>query len=194
MFEYKKRNWIKMSDIRLPGPREELELVLRLDKSELFDSHVLLPHSRVSKTVYETVNQFVERYKGSVMSLVIFSEEIIPEVQNVFCEAYRSHYEAELRKVNRFLHRRYLRVILLLVASAAAYWCSGFLRGRLGSGNFFLDFITNLSVFCMWEIGYTHFARIDAVSEKHRIQRAMNAEISFMKVRDERNKPAEPQP
>ena len=39
--------------------------------------------------------------------------------------------------------------------------------------------IVNIGAFCLWEIGYTQFTTHDAVDEKKRITRAMNARIEF---------------
>lgn len=47
------------------------------------------------------------------------------------------------------------------------------------SGNFLVDVISNVGVFCLWEIGYTHFDRSDAAAERRRIARARDAVIRF---------------
>ncbi len=158
---------------------DEEELVLHLKKGELLDSHVLLPHAEVNAIVYQAVNQFVEKYSGETMQLTIMADFVSEPVQDIFREAYRSHYEDEYQKISRYLKRRYLRVALLLLVSAVAFWSSGFLSGWVTMPAYLIAILGQISVFCVWEIGYTYFSRVDAKEEQNRIARARDAEIRF---------------
>lgn len=178
---YKKRN---RTDEAVPSGEsftamQETELVLKLTKEELFDPHVLLPHAELNDIVYRSVDTFVEKYKGTDMTLSICTGPVNTIIQDVFREVYRSHYKDELMKVNSQLKRRYIRVIALILISIIA-----FLLGRLLSKNSPNDtilsyIILNISGFCLWEIGYTQFATRDIVDMKKRIIRALNATIGF---------------
>ena len=42
-----------------------------------------------------------------------------------------------------------------------------------------MTIITNVGAFCLWEVGYTQFARKDAMDERKRIERARDANIEF---------------
>ena len=78
--EIRKRKWslesliVKWHNLR-PVQIEE-DLILHFDKDELFDHHVILPHSEVNPLVYETVDRFTNRYGGDKLNLTIYSGAI----------------------------------------------------------------------------------------------------------------------
>ena len=160
--------------------RKEEELVLKLDKSEILDSHIILPHAELNELVYEAVNRFIERYGGSSLKITFVSGIVSEDVQDVIRESYRAHYLDEHEKITRYLNRRYLRVVSLTVISLIAFTCGSYLSHHFGNSEFLTIAATQLSIFCLWEIGYTHFDRSDASVQKRHILRALNAEIQFM--------------
>ena len=157
----------------------EEDLMLHLSKDELFDRHVILPHAEVNPVVYEAVNRFTERYAGEHMTLTIYSDPINESSQQIFREAYISHYEDEYRRTTQYLYRWYSRVILLAAISVAAYYTVNYLAARIDKMNFFMNAITNIGIYCLWEICNTGFKRKDTSLERKRIMRALNAEIRF---------------
>ena len=175
-------NWRKtFQSIKDKRPvRTEEELVLKLDKSEVLDSHVLLPHAELNRLVYETVDRFVERYGGKALNITIVSEPFSEAVQDVIRESYKAHYQDEYQKVNRYLKSRFVRVISMIVGSLIAFTCGTYIANHFASGQFLAGAATQLSIFCFWEIGYTQFESNDAVIQKKHIFRAMNATIRFM--------------
>ena len=158
---------------------QETELVLKLKREELFDPHILLPHAELNSAVYRSVDTFVEKYKGTDMNLAIYTDPINPQIQNVFREVYRSHYNDELSKVNRYLHRHYIRVIVLFLVSIIAFLFSRLLASYNPDETILSYIILNISAFCLWEIGYTQFSARNIVDEKSRITRALGAKIDF---------------
>lgn len=158
---------------------EEQELVLRIKKDELFNRYIFLPHSEVNTVVYDAVNQFVQKYGGDTMTLTIMTDPISEPIQHVFREAYQSHYEDEFRKVAVYLSRRIVRAIILVLISAAAFMCSSFMARNGHLPDYIVAIIGQVAIFCLWEIGYTHFARKEAAEERSRIVRARDAEIEF---------------
>lgn len=159
----------------------EEELTLHVSRDELFDPNVMLPHLELNKRIYLAVNQFVGKYMGEKLTLTLYCDPISKALQEAFRETYREHYEDEYRKISRYLNRRYNKVILLIVVSVVAYYLGRFLSPRLDdSYSFLMNALSNVGVFCLWEIGYTHFDRSAAKEEKQRIRRAMDAEIQFM--------------
>ena len=176
---YRRRNRTDEKAAVKTAKMEEEELVLRLKKDELLDSHVLLPHAEVNAAVYDAVNRFVEKYGGDTLRLTIMSDPVSEQVQNVFAEAYRSHYEDEYQKTIRYLKRRYIRAACLLAVSIAAFALSGFLSGLAKSLAYLVTIFGQVSVFCLWEIGYTSFSRSEAAAERNRIVRARDAQIEF---------------
>ena len=168
-----------------PSPVQyEEELTLHLTKEELFDRHVLLPHAELNDIVYKAVDQFTDRYSGDHMTLTIFSDAVSESMQHTFREVYLSHYEDEYRKVTLYLYRRYNRVILLLISSLIAYYAVTFLNTQMGHTSYLLNVISNIGVFCIWEIGNTHFTRQEATEERKKIIRARDAEIIFQEKRN----------
>ena len=181
MEHYKKRN---RSDSAVNTQKKnasmhETDLVLKLKKEELFNQHILLPHAELNSIVYNNVDTFVEKYKGDGMSLSICTDSVNPIIQNLFREVYRSHYEDELNKINRYLKRHYGRAAVLLIVSIAAFVISRQLTKIYPSETIMSYLIGNISCFCLWEVGYTQFATRDVANEKKRVTRALNAEISF---------------
>lgn len=179
MQTYKKRNRTDEKASVKTGASDDQELVLRLKKNELLDKHILLPHAEVNPIVYEAVNRFVEKSAAKTMTLTIMTDDVSEPIQDIFAESYRSHYEDEYQKTVRFLKRRYLRAAFLLVASILAFWLSGLLTNFALAPVYIVTILGQISVFCIWEIGYTHFARSDAAAERDRIVRARDAEIHF---------------
>ena len=82
------------------------------------------------------------------------------------------------------LYRRYNRVILLLISSLIAYYAVTFLNTQVGQASYLLNVISNIGVFCIWEIGNTHFTRQEASVERKKIIRARDAEIIFQEKRN----------
>jgi len=177
--EYKKRNRKNEKDEIKSTGIDESELVLKLKKDELLDKHVLLPHAEVNSIVYEAVDRFVEKYNGNRMTLTIMSDNVSPLIQNIFDESYRSHYEDEYLKITRYLKRRYLRVVGLIFAIAISFWIAYFLTAHTQCPEVILTIISQIGVFCLWEIGYTHYDRVEASAAKSRIVRAKDAAIQF---------------
>ena len=181
MLLYRKRNRTDLSDN--PESKftalQETELVLKLKKDELFDPHILLPHAELNSIVCQSVNTFVEKYKGKDMTLAIYTDPINPQIQDVFREVYRSHYDDELLKVNCALKRRYARVIILIFVSLITILISRLLSHFNPNETVLSYIILNISGFCLWEIGYTQFSLRNVLDEKNRIIRALNAKIEF---------------
>ena len=181
MLTYKRRNREDNTahrESRFTAPHET-ELVLKLRKDELFDQHVLLPHAELNRIVYESVNNFVEKYPGADMTLLICTGAVSPVIQNLFREVYRSHYQDELYKVNGFLKRDTIRVIVLIIVSLAAFLLSGRLSQLNPHETLISYIIANVSVFCLWEVGYTHTSTHNVMGERRRLIRALNATIQF---------------
>ena len=160
--------------------RTEEELVLKLSKSELLDTHTLLPHAELNGLIYESVNRFIERYNGSSLNITIVTDSLTPDVHDVVRESYHAHYLDEFVKINRYLIRRYIRVVSLIIISIAAFALGTYLTNHFENIHFLTYAATQLSVFCLWEIGYTHFDRSNASMQKKHIVRALNAKIDFM--------------
>ena len=83
------------------------------------------------------------------MTLTIFCDSIGESLRHTFREVYGLHYEDEYRKVTTYLHRRYCRVIFLVIISIIAYYVGSYWTSQLEQSNFILDVITNIGIFCI---------------------------------------------
>ncbi|MBQ2679383.1 MAG: hypothetical protein IJF98_04205 [Firmicutes bacterium] len=181
MEEYKKRNR-EDSDVnpeKMSGALYETDLVLKLKSEEMFNPYIFMPHAELNSIVYNCVDTFVEKYKGDYMNLFIYGNAVNPMIQDVFREVYRSHYEDEYKKVNRLVKRYLRRAVFLVVTAVVAFWISRRLAKITGGDTIFSYILSNISCFCIWEVGYTQFTTRDLRDERKRILRAMNAEINF---------------
>lgn len=163
-------------------PLRESELVLKLKKEELFDPYILLPHAELNSIVYGSVNMFVEKYKGTDMTLMIYTDPINSLIQDSFREVYASHYREEYMKVNRYLTRHLVRSLGLFAVGSVALLLGTLLTNNYSSENVLSYVILNISAFCLWEIGYTQFSTRSVMDEKKRIRRALNAVIEFQQT------------
>ena len=178
---YKKRN--RPNDPADPGVKapvlEETELVLKIKKTELFDPYILLPHAELNSIIYHSVDTFVDKYKGTGLTLSICTSPVIPQTQNVFREVYKSHYRDKLLKIDRHLRRYYIRMLLLILTSIIAFLASRLLAWFNPDETILSYIILNISGFCIWEVGYSQFTTRNMLDEKKRILRALNATIEF---------------
>lgn len=159
---------------------EEHQLTLNLRKEELFDPYIVLPHPEINPKVYTAVDQFVQRYGGNSLKITIMCGLLNPSLEEVFRESYLNHYDDEYQKTQQYLNRRYIRVVILLLISIASFFAGSFLSSHLTRLEFVAGIVMEVSIFCLWEIGYTHFDRSDATIRKKMILRAKNAEIEFL--------------
>ena len=139
---------------------KETELVLKLKKEELFDPHV-------------------EKYKGTEMTLLIYTDPVNVMIQDSFREVYVSHYREEMVKVNRYLKHYFNRSLALIVIGIVALLVGISLSNRYSTETVLSYIILNLSACCLWETGYTQFSARTVMREKKRILRALNARIEF---------------
>lgn len=168
-----------LNSLKKSDGQQMTELVLRLKKEELFDPHILFPHSELNSIIYDSVDAFVSKYGGSDIKLLIYSETISPMMQDVFREVYQMHYMDELQKTVRLLRRHKIRILFLMLISVCTFLFSSYLNSILPSETVMSYVIANISCFCLWETGYITFDTRDDVAEKKRIIQAMNAKIEF---------------
>ena len=177
---YSRRHHLYMPFNWRNTPREIAEeLTLKLSREDLFDRTVLLPHAELNEAVYTAVEQFVTRYDGSSLRINILGCSVSESIQDTFREVYRAHFDDEYEKVARYLRRRYNRIIALMIVGVVAFYAGIFLFKGMESTSRIQEIITEAGIFCMWEVGYTHFDRAEAVEELKRIIRSRDAEIQF---------------
>ena len=181
--EKKKRKWSLQSLVlkwqNIQPKKYEEELTLHFEKDELFDHHVILPHSEVNPLVYKSVDRFVDRYGGERLTLNIYSGAISKSAEQFFRESFVSHYEDEFRRCTTNLYQCYLRAFILVLVSVLSYYAGLRLKTRMASLPFLSTAIANISLFCIWEIYHTYFKQKDFQGDRKKVQRAKDAEICF---------------
>ena len=68
----------------------------------------------------------------------------------------------------------------LLLISAVTFFAGGYISGHLDGWSFIASLASQVSIFCLWEVGYTHFDRSAASEREKLILRARDAEITFV--------------
>ena len=177
MQPYKKRNRSDNGGVNKVSKMEETELVLKLNRDEILSKYVVAPHAEVNQVIYDAVNQFVGKYSGDKLLISIMSDDVPEPVQNIFKEVYYLHYEDEYQKITNYLKKRYLRAAMLLVISIVSFSLGGITLEVIPS--YIISMFGEISIFCLWEVGYTHFDRENSKGERKRIMRARDAEIEF---------------
>ena len=112
------------------------------------------------------------------MILTIMSDNVSESVQSIFKEVYYLYYEDEYQKITTYLKKRYLRAAMLVAISIVMFSLGGIRIKFIPS--YIVELYSEISVFCMWEVGYTHFDRESSKEEQRRIMRARDAEIEFL--------------
>ena len=86
METYKKRNRSDsgINPKKKKSVKQETELVLKLEKSDLFDQYAILPHAELNSIVYKSVDNFVVKYLGDTLSLSICTPPLSSVIQDLF--------------------------------------------------------------------------------------------------------------
>lgn len=152
------------------------ELMLKLDKGEIFDPMVLLPHFEVNADVYEAVDRFVEGRDGMrEMKLTILSNGVEPVMQHSFRETFAEHYQDEYRKLSKHIRSFFIKILILVLISVPAILIWEHIQdGVVGV------LVETLWGFSLWEVGYT---LVDYISEWKLCRTILcikNAKIEFI--------------
>ena len=165
-------------DIR-KGP---LEPDLKYEKNELFDPHVLAPHSELNTGIYETIDRLIDKMGASSLSLCFHTEKLGEIVQEKVRESYFEHYSDELKGLERTMTRIYIRAVLLLIISLSLLFFSltfSWLQDR----GLILLVVTNIGVYFLWELGNTWFRWLDLSRRQTNMRTARSAKITFAEYR-----------
>lgn len=176
MLRFAKENENKsLTDKRSPS-----ELSLKLDSSMLFDPIILAPHTEINKDICAAAEAYIEKHcppEGVVIN--IFITKINDIVKEKFIENFVEHYTDYIIKTKRYITRRIIRMLLLVLISLAiiAVSFSG-IAGEISSFGFVV--VSNIGIFLLWEIGYTFFDNNEAVERLKKYTALANAKIEFI--------------
>ena len=176
MLRFAKENVNKsLTDKRSPS-----ELSLRLDSTNLFDPMILAPHTEINKDICSAVEAYIERHcppEGVVIN--IFIKKVNDLVKEKFVENFVEHYTDIIIKTRRYIIRRVMRMLILVLISLGiiAISFSG-IAGEISSFGFVV--VSNIGIFLLWEIGYTFFDNHEAVERLKKYTALANAKIEFI--------------
>ena len=166
------KNWRRICD----SPPVELDLKLD-DTGKWFDPLVIGPHLELNTNVSDSVDRYLvtQRRPRPLMIVLHGLGEVSEPMQETMRDIFREHYEDETRRVSHYLERRYLRLIILLVALETWIKMNG-----PRHVNTVETVLSNLAAFSLWQVGSTFIERTQAYEEQLRMTIARIAEIRFM--------------
>lgn len=153
-------------------------LSLRIDKTELFEPHVLVPHNELNEVVYHQVDRFLRKSVPKDLKLNIYSQPMHEALQERVREVYREHYTDEKEAMKRKLRYVYIRLGILLVVSLTLLSYQ-FVMSREYGNNIILIVMGNFGAYFLWQIGDTWFDWLEKSRTMKQIETALKAEIVF---------------
>ncbi|MCR4950642.1 MAG: hypothetical protein K6A40_04905 [Solobacterium sp.] len=159
-----------------------MELNLKYEKNELFDPHVLTPHSELNAGIYQEVDALLGRSDNTVFTLCIYSEPLSDILKEKIREVYREHYSDELKALRRDMIRVYVRAAMLLTLSLTLLFISISLTKQNDKGIVLLV-VTNFGAYFLWEVGNTWFRWVDLQRTRSRLLTAKKATVTFAEYR-----------
>ena len=173
--ERSERNWQRIRD------QKAAMLDLKLpDIHQWFNSIEIGPKLELDQEISAVVDRFLETSKDSrpLEITVHCPHESSEATQATMREVFQMHYEDEERRVNGYLERRYIRVMILVILSivAVSVWIRFSPSNDEGVS---WTILSNLAAFSLWQIGSTYFERSEGYSELLRVQIAKQAKLHF---------------
>lgn len=132
--------------------KETLDLKIT-DRSMLFNPYILGPHVELRKEIFEAVDRFARPIGGGTsLTVAIHGADLGEGMQDKVREAFREHYEDELKAARKLLIRWRLEVAVMAIGGAVGL-VGWFSLARMYSNNVFLELISTIGTFCIWKIG-----------------------------------------
>ena len=153
-------------------------LSLRIDKTELFEPHVLVPHNELNEVVYTQVDRFLRKSVPKQLKLNIYSQPMHEALQERVREVYKEHYIDEKLAMKRKLRYVYIRLGILLIVSLTLLYYQFALSREYGN-NIVLIVMGNFGAYFLWQIGDTVFDWLEKSRTMKQIDTALKAEIVF---------------
>ena len=161
-------------------PPRTLDLRIRGQK-ELFNPRVMGPHLKPDQGIIDDIDNFLKSSVAFAPLCVCFhsAQSISPALQATMIEALKQHYEDEQRRVEKFLEKRYMRAVLLLLGSMAVLRVLTLFFSAQDSGSIMWVIFSNFAAFSLWQIGATHFERVEAFENLTRLIIARESKMEF---------------
>ena len=152
-----------------------------VEQRELFNPRVMGPHLKPEQSIIDDIDSFLESSVDfAPLCICIHSaQSISPAIQETMIEALRLHYKDEQKRVDNFLENRYMRAVaLLLVSVGVLRVLTVFFSGQDSESMMWVIF-SNFAAFSLWQIGATHFERVEAIESLTRIIIARESKVEF---------------
>ena len=157
---------------------ETLDIKIK-ERDMLFDPYVLGPHVELRSEIFSVVDRFVKQLGGrEKLNVNIYGADIGEALQEKVREAFREHYEDELRAAKKSLFRWRLEVAIM-AAGGAMGLVGWFSLASVYNDNLFLELMSIVGTFCIWKIGDLLLNRNDFRIAVDKLRMERDAVIEF---------------
>lgn len=169
------RNWRRIVDT------EPAMLDLKLNNVRQWFNPVMIgPKLELSGEISSVVDRFLStsRIQRPLEVTVRCPEQVSEPMQATMQEVFQMYYEDEERRINRYLERRYIRVMALVIISiiAVTVWIN---FSPTNDEGVTWTILSNFAAFSLWQIGSTYFERSEGYSSLLQSQIAKQAGLHF---------------
>lgn len=159
--------------------REETLDIKIKERDMLFDPYVLGPHVELRSEIFSVVDRFVKPLGGrEKLNVNFYGADIGEALQEKVREAFREHYEDELRAAKKSLFRWRLEVAILATGGAMGL-VGWFSLASVYNDNLFLELMSIVGTFCVWKIGDLLLNRNDFRIAVDKLRMERDAVIEF---------------
>lgn len=157
---------------------ETLDIKIK-ERDMLFDPYVLGPHVELRSEIFAVVDRYVKPLGGGTkLNVNIYGADIGEAAQEKVREAFREHYEDELRAAKKSLTRWRLEVAILAIGGAMGL-VGWFSLASVYHDNLFLELMSIVGTFCVWKIGDLLLNRNDFRLAVDKLRMERDAVIEF---------------
>ena len=177
-WQIRKRQRILLSIHKLSPQTLDLRVV---GQTELFNPRVMGPKLKPNQSIIDDIDSFLESSVAFAPLCICFhsAQNISPALQETMIEVLRLHYKDEQKRVEKYLEKRYIRIVgLLLVSMGMLRLLSLFFSGQ-DSDRIVWVMFSNFAAFSLWQIGTTHFEREEAFENLTRFIIARESRVEF---------------
>ena len=161
-------------------PPQTLDLRIQ-GQGELFNPRVMGPQLKPDQSIIDDIDDFLESSVDFAPLCICFhsAQSISPAIRETMIESLRLHYQVVQKKVEQSLERLFMRAVaLLLISVAVLRFLTVFIADLDSNGITWVAF-SNFAAFSLWQIGATHYERVEAFEKLTRIILARESKVEF---------------
>lgn len=176
--ERSERKWQKIRDTK----PTVLDLKL-VDVRQWFNPIEIGPKLELNQEISSVVDRFLSTAKQAAPLVITVRcpNEVSESMQSTMQEVFQMYYMDEEQRINKYLERRYIRVMALVIISiiAMTIWINFSPSNDEGVT---WTILSNFAAFSLWQIGNTYFERSDGYDELLRARIAKQVKLQFWSV------------